>query len=233
MVINAREATAQRSQSAPQGTFDPQATGKTLSSKRHGSPPVWETFLGRTVPKCCPRPLSRSIPPIPCVQRSLHTRGDPGSWNAARGALAEAVRWRQGILPEKKTNKPTKHLDAEIQGGITGGGNAPRELPAGQNRMKARTKHLENNNTTGLLKASPTFLGRGFFSTPTIFFSRQGLYQTAQPKGCGERALCHPPPTAQHCTPHFSHGSFAFSLTSSAQQYSSLTFNMLFQSQLC
>lgn len=70
--------------------------------------------------------------------------------------------------------------------------------------MKARTKHLENNSTTGLLKASPTFLGKGFFSTPTIFFSRWGLYQTAQPRAVekGLRATLLPQPSTAPPTSH-------------------------------
>lgn len=64
-------------------------------------------------------PVQEHPSDTPCPVLPAHPRGS-GSRDAARGALAEAVRWRQGILPEK-TNKLTKHLDAEIQGGVTRG----------------------------------------------------------------------------------------------------------------
>lgn len=105
------------------------------------------------------------------------------------------------------------------------------EFPAGQNRMKARTKHLENNSTNGLLKASPTFLGRGFFPLQPFSFldgactrqHSQGMWRKGSvPPSSHSPALHSPPLTRKFC----------FSLTFQAQQYSGLTFNTLFQSQL-
>lgn len=76
--------------------------------------------------------------------------------------------------------------------------------------MKARTKHLENNSTTGLLKASPTFLGRRFFFPLQPFSFLDGACARQHSQGLWRKGFV---PLSSHspaCSPHFSQGSFAF-----------------------
>lgn len=80
--------------------------------------------------------------------------------------------------------------------------------------MWPRPNHSGNDSTTGLLKASPVFLGGGFFFfffIPTIFFSRGGLYQTVQPRAVGKGLCANTPPAAQRLHPPLLTRKFCFS----------------------